>query len=159
MSEEKQALNQDYRAHKVKCQENFQNLRSGAKDWKSEAGQHKDKAMTLESAIESWRNAVVLLFALLAFCVVGTRRMLVDELQAALDKGAGGIRLQKPEVGMKVPRRKSNDKKKRVTSYEERRLVVKNMENFYRKERWKCFSKWVSRLETGKNCKGQKGTR
>ena len=57
---------------------------------------------------------------------------------------------------MKLPRRKSNEKKKRVTSYEERRLVVKNMENYYRKERWKCFSKWVSRLETGKNCKGQK---
>ena len=88
-----------------------------------------------------------------------TQATLVDKLQAVLDKVAGGIHLQKSEVGVEIPRRKSNDKKKRVTSYEERRLVVKNMENFYRKERWKCFSKWVSRLETGKNCKGQKGTR
>ena len=156
LSEEKQTLKQDYEAQQVKGQENFQSLRSGVKGWKSEAGQHKGKAMTLESAIESWRNAVVLRKELLAFCVVRTRRMLVDELQAVLDKVAGGIHLQKLEVGMKIPRRKSNDKKKRVTSYEERRLVVKNMENFYRKERWKCFSKWVSRLETGKNCKGQK---
>ena len=158
LSGEKQTLKQDYEAQQVKGQENFQSLRSGVKGWKSEAGQHKGKAMTLESAIESWRNAVVLRKELLASCVVGTRRMLVDKLQAVLDKVAGGIHLQKLEVGMKIPRRKSNDKKKRVTSYEERRLVVKNMENFYRKERWKCFSKWVSRLETGKNCKGQKGT-
>ena len=56
---------------------------------------------------------------------------------------------------MEIPRRKSNDKKKRVTSYGERRLVIKNMENFYKKERKKCFSRWVSRFETRKRYKGR----
>ena len=107
----------------------------------------------MESAIESWRNAI----RLFAFYVVVARGTLVDELQAALDKVVGGIPLQKSEVGIKIAKRKSNDKKKRVTSYEERRPVIKDIENFYKKERWKCFSKCMSRLETRKKCKGKKG--
>merc|ERR1712108_94785 len=101
-----------------------------------------------ETAIDSWRNTV-------GFFVYYVGGMLVDELQMALDKEAGGIRLQKSEVGIRIGKRESNDRKERVTFQRKRRPVIKNIENFYKKERKKCFSKWVSRLETGKRCKGR----
>ena len=33
--------------------------------------------------------------------------------------------------------------------------MIKDIENFYKKERRKCFSRWVSRFETGKRHKGR----
>ena len=142
VSEEKQALNQEYRACQVKCQESLHILRVEVQDWKSKAERHEDKAMTSETAIDSWRNTV----GLFVYYVGG---MLVDELQMALDKEAGGIRLQKSEVGIRIGKRESNDRKERVTFHGKRRPVIKDIENFYKKVRKKCFSKqfWVKEIQ------------